>query len=77
MCLPKGLEGLSEGSEGLPDGPKGLPEGLEGLAGGPGGGERMDVWMYRRADGETDRIAPRSTGLCPLLGPLPKKLVWS
>ena len=28
-----------------------------------------DVWM----NGPTDRISPHSTGLCPLLEPLPKR----
>ena len=63
-------EGLAEGPEGLPEGPKGLLKGPEGrkegpgsLPGGPGG------QMY----GWTDGIFPHSTGLRPLLGPLPNK----
>ena len=29
--------------------------------------------MHRRTDGQTDGKSPHSTGLCPLLGPLPKE----
>ena len=62
--LPKGFEGQPEGSQGPSEGSKGLPEESEGLPGGTGGG---------RTYGRTDGISPHSTGLRPLLGPLPKK----
>ena len=67
--LPEGPEGLPEGPEDLPDGPESLPEGHEGLPEAQG-----DVRMDRCTDRWTNRISPHSTGLCPLLGPLPKKI---
>ena len=70
--LPEGPEAVPEGPEGLPEGPKGMPEGPKGLPGGLGDGQ-SDGWIYRRTDGWTDGISPHSTGLRPLLGPLPKK----
>ena len=51
---------------------EGLPEGSEGLPGGGGG--QMDEQTNGQTDGQTDGISPHSTGLRPLLGPLPKNL---
>ena len=55
-------------AEGWLEGPEGQPAGSEGQ---PEGG-RTDV----RMDGRTYGISPHSTGLCPLSGPLPKKLFF-
>ena len=55
---PEIFEGLPAGSKGLPAWSKGLPARLGG-----------DV----HTDGRTDGKSPHSTGLRPLLGPLPKK----
>ena len=37
---------------------------------------RMDRQMNERIAKWTDRISPHSTGLCPLLGPLPCSTPW-
>ena len=67
-----GSEGLPERFVALPEGSEGLQEGSEGLSGGQGGG-RTYGQMYGCTDGRTDRISPHSTGLHPLLGPLPRR----
>ena len=80
---PLDLEGQLEASEGLMEGSMAWPEGSEGQPVGSKGQPKgrtygctdvrtyvcMVVQTYRRTDG----ISPHSTGVCPLLRPLPKK----
>ena len=80
----EGSQGLPVGSEGLPEVPEARLGGPEGLPGGPArrvsgparrvsGPFRGTLMMDRQTDKWTDRISPHSTGIFPLLGPLPKK----
>ena len=57
------MRGQLEGSEGLLKGCEGQQEGSKGHPAGSEG--KGDKW--------TNRISLHSTGLCPLLGPVPKK----
>ena len=65
----EGSKGQSKGSESQLERCEGQQEGSEGQPGGMDIYKTICGWMFKRID----RISPPSTGLCPPLGPLPKK----
>ncbi len=61
-----------EGSEAQLDGSEAQLEGSKGHLEGSKVQPRRDGQTNGQTDGRTNGKSPHSTGLCPLLGPLPK-----